>query len=661
MIRRIAFAIVFWAAAFTALAQDNLSATRDTPRTTAAGVTFTAPKDWSVAPRGNAVLLESPEGDSHMAIVDVEAAESAAAAVAAWAAYRGVSRFPVKVSARQAARNGWEERHLIQYETSANDRATVFAIASRVGAAWTVVIIDASDATFEKRGSQFRLVTNSLRPKGYTRETFAGKKAHPLDAKRLAILKTFVDHGMKLLDIPGVGLAFIDGGRIVWEGGLGVKELGKRDPIDKDTLFIAASNTKSLTTLLLAELVDEKKMRWDDRVVDVYPQFKLGDAGTTSQVLVKHLICACTGMPRQDYEWIFTWARSSPDSNMALLGTMQPTSGFGQLFQYSNLMASAAGFIGGRIVEPNMELGAAYDEAMRRKVFVPLGMKNTTFDFKPVLKGNYARPHGRSVDSEMKVIAMDMNYAVVPARPAGGVWTSAHDLALYVQMELARGKLPNGKQLVSEENLLARRTPQVAVSEDVAYGMGLFNDTQWGTPVISHGGDLFGYHSNMYWLPEHNVGLVILTNGDGGQLLRGPLLRRTLEVLFDGKPEAEATVTTAAATQKAQEKKERERLLIPADASQVEKLAQRYNSAELGTVNVKKSGSDVVFDFGAWKSPVASRKNDDGTTSFVTIDPAISGLEFVVGERVGKRVLITRDAQHEYIFKDSSDRSAASY
>ncbi len=656
MNRRAAFAVFLWAVAFAALA-DNLAATRDTPQTTAAGVTFTAPKDWSLATKGNAVILQAPEGDSRMAIVDVEAADSAAAALAAWKAYRGGERFPVKVSARQAPRNGWEERVLIQYETSANDRATVFALASRLGAAWTVLVIDGSDATIEKRRSQASLVMQSLRPKGFQRESFAGRKPHPLDAARLQVLKDFVANGMRQLDIPGVGLSFIDGGKIVWEGGLGVKELGRPEPVDKDTLFIAASNTKSLTTLMISELVDEKKIRWDERVIDIYPPFKLGDAATTRQVLVKHLICACTGLPRQDYEWLFTWARSTPDSNMALLGTMQPTSGFGQLFQYSNLMASAAGFIGGAILEPNMELGAAYDKAMRQRVFEPLGMKNTTFDFRRVLAGNFARPHGRSVDSEMKVIAMDMNYSIVPARPAGGVWTSAHDLALYVQMELARGKLPDGRRLVSEQNLLARRVPQVAVSEDIAYGMGLFIDTQWGIPIITHGGDLFGYHSR---LPDQNVGLVILTNADGGQLLRGPLLRRTLEVLFDGRPEAEATVAASAATQKAQEQKERERLVIPADSISVGKLAERYASPELGTVAVK-SGAGVVFDFGAWRSPVASRKNDDGSTSFVTIDPAITGLEFVVAERIGKRVLIARDAQHEYVFTESAGRGALSY
>lgn len=91
----------------------------------------------------------------------------------------------------------------------------------------------------------------------------------------------------------------------MFEGGSGVRELGKPEPVDADTLFIAASNTKALTALLLAELVDEKKLRWDQPVVEAYPAFRLGDAQTTRQVLVKHLIRDCTGMPRQDMEAMF--------------------------------------------------------------------------------------------------------------------------------------------------------------------------------------------------------------------------------------------------------------------------------------------------------------------------------------------------------------------
>src|SRR5262249_1861129 len=149
------------------------------------------------------------------------------------------------------------------------------------GPSWMVAIIDASDPTYGKRASQFSLVLNSLRPKGYQRETFAGKRAHSVDAKMIAAVKEFLSNGMQLVSTAGLSFSLIDGGRVVYEGGLGVKELGKPDPVDADTLFIAASNTKAMTTLLLAELVDEKKLRWDEPVVEAYPSFKLGDAATT--------------------------------------------------------------------------------------------------------------------------------------------------------------------------------------------------------------------------------------------------------------------------------------------------------------------------------------------------------------------------------------------
>src|SRR5262249_26297175 len=159
----------------------------------------------------------------------------------------------------------------------------------------------------------------------------------------------------------------------------------------------------------------------------------------------------------QDLEWLFEFRQATPASSLALLGTMQPTSRFGEVFQYSNLMASAAGYIGAYLYDSSRELGAAYDEAMQKKIFVPLGMKSTTFDMERAQKGNHARPHGEDVDGKPAVANMDFNYSIVPHRPAGGVWTSAHDLIRYVQLEVRRGKLPNGKQLVSEENLLARR------------------------------------------------------------------------------------------------------------------------------------------------------------------------------------------------------------
>jgi CubicO group peptidase (beta-lactamase class C family) len=627
---------------------------KDTPRATPGGATFTVPAGWKMTTRGTMVVLEPPEPDSRIAFVDVKAKDAEAAVAAAWSAYQPEFKRPLKIALPQEARNGWDERKAFQYETSPNERVVVAAFALRAGEAWTVILLDGTEPTFEKRGAPIGLALQSLRPKGYSRESFAGKKAHPLDEKRLGILKDFMASGMKLLDTPGVGLAFLDGGKTVWAGGLGVKELGKPDPVGPDTLFLAASNTKALTTLLLAQLVDEGKMRWNQPVTELFPAFKLGDQATTKQVLVEHLICACTGMPRQDLEWLFQYHDQTPASAVKLLGTMQPTSGFGEVFQYSNLMAAAAGFIGGARAMPEKEWGVAYDEAMRVKVFEPLGMATTTFDFAKAMKGDVALPHGDDVDGKVTRARMDLNYSVVPVRPAGGVWTSARELARYVEMELAKGMLPGGKRLVSAENLLARYQPKVPLGEDATYGMALMVDKRYGIPVVHHGGDMLGYHSDMIWLPEHGVGAVILTNADAGVALRGLLQRRLLEVLFDGKPEAEESLKGVVSRRKAAMAKERERLVVPADPGAVAKLSPRYLSPALGEVKVVREGKTTVFDVGEWTSAVASRKNDDGTTSFVTIDPGVAGFEFVVADKDGKRQLITRDAQHEYVFLEAA-------
>lgn len=628
--------------------------TEDTQRVTPGGARFTAPSGWSITTVDKMVILEPPEGDSRIVIVDSKAVDAKSAVENAWATYKPDFKRALRLATPGTAREGWDERQVFTYETSPNERVVVTALALRAGSSWTVAILDGTQPTFEKRGAPMSLALESLRPKSYQRESFAGRKAHPLDAARIAQLKEFVQTSMKELDIPGVALALMDGGKVVYEGGLGVRELGKPEPVDENTLFMAASNTKGMTTLLLSELVEEKKLRWDEPVIEAYPSFKLGDAETTKKVLIKNLVCACTGLPRQDLEFIFASKHQTPESSLALLGTMQPTSKFGEVFQYSNLMAAAAGYIAGHQLYPNKELGAAYDEAMQHKVFEPLGMKSTTFDMARALRANHASPHGNDVDGKTSVADIGFDYVVLPHRPAGGVWTSVHDMVRYAQLELAQGKLPNGQQLVSAENLLARRTPQVPVGEDVTYGMGLMVDRSYGIPIVDHGGDLFGYHSNFYLLPDSGIGAVVLTNSNSGVLLLHPFLRRLLEVVFDGKPEAVDDIATQAKNFKTALAKRREKLVVPAEPSLVKQLATKYYSKELGELEVVGKPGATTFNFGAWKSEVASRKNDDGTVSFVTIDPAGAGFQFVVGERSGKRVLIIRDGQHEYIFTEQA-------
>jgi len=621
-------------------------------RSTPGGATFTAPPGWSLRNEGNTVVLTPPETDSHLAIVEVKAADAPSAVAAAWPGYQPGFKRPLKLMTPSPARDGWDERKNFDYETSPNERAIVQALARRAGANWTVVLLDGKEPTIEKRASQFNLIIQSLRPKGYAKENFAGRKALPLNAERVAELKSFVEASMKKLNVPGASLALVDGGRVVYEGGLGVRELGKPERVDPDSLFMAASNTKGMTTLLLARLVDQGKVRWDEPVIEAYPTFKLGDTDVTRKVLLKHLVCACTGLPRQDLEWLFEFKNATPETSMALLGTMQPTSKFGEVFQYSNIMASAAGYVGAHLYDPKSELGAAYDKAMQDLIFTPLGMTSTTFDMERALRGNHASPHGDDVDGKPRLASMAFNYSVMPHRPAGGVWTSAHDLVKYVQLELARGKLPNQTQLVSEQNLLMRRQPQIATGENQSYGMGLSDDRTWGVSVIHHGGSMAGFKSDLMFLPEYGVGAVLLTNADNGGMLLRATMRRLLEVLFDGKPEAVGNVDAAAANYKAELAKHRERLVVPPSPDLAAKLARNYSSPELGDLTVVRDAGATTFDFGEWKSQVASRKNDDGTISYFTIDPTNDGFEFVVAERSGKRALVIRDGQHEYAFTE---------
>jgi CubicO group peptidase (beta-lactamase class C family) len=314
-------------------------------------------------------------------------------------------------------KDGWTDRRSFEYQTSPNEKRGVTASTRRAGDVWTVAVYDMADATGEKRGAAVQLIFDRLLPKGYTRESFAGKKANQLDAERLARLHEFTETAMRELRVPGVAIGIIQGGKVVFADGFGVRELGKREKPGAGTMFMVASNTKALTTLMLGKLLDEKKLTWETPVTSLLPTFKLGDAETTRQVLVKHLICACTGLPRQDLEWLLEFKEATAASTMASLATMQPTSTFGQMFQYSNPMAAAAGYMGGHVAYPDLEMGKAYDEAMRTRVFEPLGMTSTTFDYGKALAGDHASPHAPDVDGRPSVAGMEINYSAIRCGP----------------------------------------------------------------------------------------------------------------------------------------------------------------------------------------------------------------------------------------------------
>jgi CubicO group peptidase (beta-lactamase class C family) len=614
-----------------------------------------AAQDWPrhVQPWGE--VLTAPERDTRVAIVNAGTAKSPQAAViAAWRLFEPAFATQLPQGMPSPAPEGWDEKWDFPYPTPPNARRDVEAIPLRAGASWTVVLLDGSDPTLEKRRADVRQILSGLKPKFYVRESFAGRTAHALDPSRRAALMSFVRDGMRLLHVPGVALALIDRGAIVYEGGLGLREEGRPLAVDAHTRFMIASNTKGMTTLLLAKLVDEKKLGWDEKVAQAYAAFRLGDAATTRKLLVRHLVCACTGMPRQDLEWFFRNTAATPASDtFTMLASMQPTTAFGQTYQYSNLMAAAAGYVAASIVRPGQEVGEAYDHVMQTLIFNPLGMNDTTFDFATALRGDHASPHGVDIDGHTTVASTDLNLPIVAIRPAGGAWSSAHDMILYVLDELRRGRLPNGQQLVSAQNLQARRIPGVSMGDNQNYGMGLRIDTGYGVTVVHHGGSLAGYNSDFFFIPSAGIGAVLLTNSDSGGLLLRPFLRRLLEILYDGRSRAAADLAASAASAKMQIAAARTPLAVPPDAAAAAQLASHYINPALGRIDVRRDDTGVVFGFGAWHSRVASRRNEDGTVSFVTIDPAVTGKNFVVTHIGGKRGLIIRDGQHEYRYTEN--------
>lgn len=180
----------------------------DTPSATAAGATFVAPSGWTLLSDGARRVLESPEHDFRLALIDEPDAKSPDDAVAkAWPLLLPGFKRPLHIAQDQPGRHGWEQTRGYDYETSPNEKHVASAVAQRKGSGWLVVLFDGDMAAAERRGAQMGLVMTSLRPAGYARESFAGKKAAPLDAARLAKLTDFIEKARRAGDVPGVASA----------------------------------------------------------------------------------------------------------------------------------------------------------------------------------------------------------------------------------------------------------------------------------------------------------------------------------------------------------------------------------------------------------------------------------------------------------------------
>ena len=273
---------------------------------------------------------------------------------------------------------------------------------------------------------------------------------------------------------------------------------------------------------MLAKLVDEKQARPGIRWSPVScPPSSSADAETTAQVRVKHLICACTGLPRQDYEWLFQFQGVTPGGRARHLVDHAADQQVRRDVPVLQSARGAAGFVGGHVAFPELELGAAYDRAMQTRVFGPLGMTATTFDYAAALRGQSR--HAAFARRRRQAGARGDGAQLLHHPGAAGrrgVEQRARHAAPTSAWSWPRAGCPTARRYISQG--AAAGAPRAAGADREGRDLwhGAMVDTKYQVTVVHHGGDMVGFHSDMMWLPEHGVGAVVLTNGDPGWIVR---------------------------------------------------------------------------------------------------------------------------------------------
>lgn len=624
----------------------------DTKFATPSGATFEAAKGWFVSTPGGTTVLQDPDRELTLTMLEMKGADGAGVIAAAWKQVQpGFSR-EIRQTMNPPARQGWDEIVRTVYVTATEERRTVLAIARRKADTWYVSLIDGTDAALDRRGAQMQTAVTSFKASGVEKESFAGRTPHPLDAERQKAFADFIEQARIDGDIPGAAVAVIQDGKVVFERGFGAREQGRPDPVTPNTLFLIGSTSKSLTTFMMARLVDAGKVSWESPVTQLYPGFALGDADVTKQLLLKHTVCACTGLPRQDMEFLFEYADDTPERIVASMRDMKPTTGFGETFQYSNTMVATGGYVAAHAARPGEALGPAYDHTMQELVLDPLGMTATTFDFARAEAADHASPHGKDLHEKTAPFPLAYERAVIPVRPAGGAWSSARDMIRWVQVELSKGIGPDGKRIVSEENLLRRREPQVKVTDELSYGLGLFVGKDRDVAIVHHGGNTLGFTSDTFFFPDYGIGAVVLTNAGQANEFRSAVRRRLLEILFDGRDEAKESLAFSLSQRRTLMEKVIGETDFTPERSWLESLVGAYDNPSLGHVDVRLDETGgATFDAGEWKSPLARWRGPDGVAQVILTGAPFAGLGFLPGEKDGRPTLNLELSQQRYVFE----------
>jgi CubicO group peptidase (beta-lactamase class C family) len=330
-------------------------------------------------------------------------------------------------------------------------------------------------------------------------------------------LDSWVQRAMKTFDVPGVSLAIVKDGAVVVTRGYGVRKLGDAAPVDAKTLFGIASNTKAFTATALGILVDEGKIQWDAPVIDYVPWFQLSDPYVTREMTVRDLLVhrSGLGLGAGDLLW---WPKSGYERKEVIrrLRYLPLATSFRSAYAYDNVLYLVAG----QVIEEVS--GKSWEDFIQTRVLSRVGMTASNVRHSDATRGgNVAAPHAR-VDNQVRPIApFDSDVT----NPAGGINSNAEDMAKWMIVQLAEGRLPDGTALLKPATARQLTTivtpvpvgaypPEVSELRPIfnGYALGFQVRDYQGRKLVTHTGGLPGYVSRVALIPELGLGVAVLTN-----------------------------------------------------------------------------------------------------------------------------------------------------
>jgi CubicO group peptidase (beta-lactamase class C family) len=329
-------------------------------------------------------------------------------------------------------------------------------------------------------------------------------------AQKLDGFDAFAKQELQDWKCDGFAIAVIKDGKVILSKGYGLRDVKKNLPVTEKTMFAIGSATKSFTVTSMGVLVDQGKLDWDKPVRDYLPDFKMWDPFATERMTPRDLVTHRSGLPRHDLMWY-----SSPFSRQELferLRYLEPNKDFRTAFQYQNLMFMTAGYLAGHVA------GTTWEQLVKSVIFDRLGMTSSNFSVTESQKSeDFSLPYQVVND-----VVVDMPFRNIDSiGPAGSINSNIEDMTKYVMMHLQKGK-----GVVSATNEMQMMIPQMAIQApspdkelgDLSYGMGFFVTSYRGHKFVHHGGNIDGFSALVAFLPQDNIGLVILTNQNASAL-----------------------------------------------------------------------------------------------------------------------------------------------